>query len=191
MHDFINRRSTEACINRRLDEVGGLILAADRPDYVAPHWIGRPQEWGLVTSGWDAAAQGGRVALLTDKEQAEFGGLYTRLRELYVDQNEEQKAWAELRQLEDQPRVDPAMKAAVRSALQQARFVNWEVRVDLEMAEQSAERLRIVKPPDRLQGLALDLPAARYAARRRPWRRSGRSSATSWASPERQRAKAP
>ena len=39
------------------------------------------------------------------------------------------------------------MKAAVRSALQQARFVNWEVRVDLEMAEQSAERLHIVKPP--------------------------------------------
>src|SRR6185312_6762558 len=114
----------QACIDRRLDQVSSLLLAADKPGYVAPHWIGRPQMWGLVTSGWDAA-QGGRVALLTDQEQAQLGGLYVRLRELYVDQNEEQKAWAELRQLEDQPRVDPAMKAAVRSALQQARLVNW------------------------------------------------------------------
>ena len=64
LRNFINRRAIQACIDRRLDAVSGLLLAADKPGYVAPHWIGRPQEWGLVTSGWDAAAQGGRVALL-------------------------------------------------------------------------------------------------------------------------------
>jgi hypothetical protein len=152
LHDYVNRRATEACIGRRLDEVSRLLLAADRPGYVPPHWIGRPQEWSLVTSGWDAAAQGGRAALLGEKEQAELGTLYTQLRELYAVQHDEQRAWADLRQLEDQPHIDPAMKAALRSALQQARFTNWQARVDVETAEAAAERLHIVAPPSGYKG---------------------------------------
>jgi hypothetical protein len=152
LNDFVKRRATEACINRRLDEVTALLAAADKPGYAAPSWIGRPQLWGLVTSGWDAAASGGRVALLSAREQAELGGLYTRLHQFYAVEQAEQIAWADVRQLENLPRPDAATRASVRSALQQARYDNWQAVVNLEQTEQAAEKLRIVKPPARLAG---------------------------------------
>jgi hypothetical protein len=152
LQNFLNRRVNQPCIDRRLDEIAKLIATSDRPGYRPPSWIGRPQVEILNTSGWDAAAQAGRAALLGDKEQAELGRLYGQLRELYKLQREEQKAWAEMRQLEDQPRVDPQMRADVRSALQQARLLNWNIRVDLEQPEKRAEKLGIMEGNPRPKG---------------------------------------
>ena len=111
---FVNRRATQACINRRLDEVSTLLQASAKPGYKPPTWIGRPQRWGFSSAGWDAAAQGGRVALLSQKEQAAFGEIYARLHDFNALQLEEQRAWADIRQLEDQPQVDLQMRARVR-----------------------------------------------------------------------------
>ena len=161
LKDFLNRRVTQACIDRRLDEVTALLAASDQPGYKPPSWIGRPQTWGLNTAGWDAASQGGRVALLQETEQAQFGRLYSQLRALHELQRDEQKAWAEIRQLEDQPRVDPQMRATVRSALQQARLLNWNIRVDLEQSEARAEKLSIMEPNPHLKGSpAMCLPTS-------------------------------
>jgi hypothetical protein len=52
---------------------------------------------------------------------------------------------AEIRQLEDQPRVDPQMRAAIRSALQQARLLNWNIKVDMEQSQARAEKLGILE----------------------------------------------
>jgi hypothetical protein len=145
LRNILRRSATEACIDRRLDEVAGFLAASDRPGYRPPRWIGRPMVEILNSAGWDAASQSGRAALLDESEQAEFGRLYGQLRDLTQLERDEQKAWAEIRQLEDQPRVDPQMRAAVRSALQQARLLNWNIKVDMEQSQARAEKLGILE----------------------------------------------
>jgi len=152
LQNFVRRRATQACIDRRLDEVAGLIAASDQPGYAPPSWIGRPMAEILNTAGWDAASQSGRAALLREKDQTDFGHLYGQLRELSQLQRDEQKAWAEIRQLENQPRVDLQLRASVRSALQQARLLNWNIMVDLEQSEAAAEKLGIVDKNSRPKG---------------------------------------
>jgi len=72
--DLLNRRATQNCIDRRLDEVTRLLELSGQSRYKPPTWIGRPQYWTLNTSGWDAAAQGGRAALLDAPESKEAPG---------------------------------------------------------------------------------------------------------------------
>lgn len=144
LQNILRRSATEACIERRLDEVAGFLAASDQPGYRPPSWIGRPMVEILNTAGWDAASQSGRAALLRENAQAEFGRLYGQLRDLTQLERDEQKAWAEIRQLEDQPRVDPQMRAAVRSALQQARLLSWNIKVDMEQSQAQAEKLGIL-----------------------------------------------
>jgi hypothetical protein len=167
--DFLNRRATQLCIDRRLDKITSLLAASDQPGYLPPTWIGRPQFWTFNTAGWDAASQGGRAALLDNQEQTQFGRLYAQLREFYQLEQDEQKAWADIRQLENQPNVDPQMRAAVRSALQQARLLNWNLRVNLEQSEARAEQLGMMNGDPRLKGspamcLPTDTPRAKAIA---------------------------
>jgi hypothetical protein len=123
----------------------------------------------LISAGWDAASQSGRAALLSETEQIEFGRLYVQLRELTLLERDEQKAWADIRQLEDQSRVDPQMRATVRSALQQARLLNWHVNVSLEQSESRAEQLGIMEQGSHPPGspamcLPTDTPRAEAVA---------------------------
>jgi hypothetical protein len=168
--DFVNRRLLEPCIDRRLDEVSNLLSASQKPDYRAPSWIGRPQYWGFDTSGWDAATAGGRVALLDPGEQSTLGGIYAQLRNVILLEGDEQKAWAEIRQLENLPVVDTQTRASVRSALAQARLVNWNIRVDLEMPLAQAEKMGIVRnlaPRRASPSICLPLTTPRAEAIRR------------------------
>ena len=163
--DFVNRRLLEPCIDRRLDEVSSLLSASQKPGYRAPSWIGRPQYWGFDASAWDAASAGGRVALLDPEEQSALGGIYAQLRDVILLERDEQKAWAEIRQLENLAAVDPQTRASVRSALAQARLANWNIRVDLEMPIAQAEKMGIVRnlAPKRASPsicLPLDTPRA-------------------------------
>ena len=168
--DFVNRRLLEPCIERRLDEVSNLLSASQEPDYRAPSWIGRPQYWGFDTSGWDAAVAGGRVALLDPDEQSALGGVYVQLRNVILLEAEEQKAWADIRQLENLRVVDPQTRASVRSALSQARLINWNIRVDLEMPIAQAEKMGIVRnlaPRRASPSICLPLTTPRAEAIRR------------------------
>jgi hypothetical protein len=144
LQNMLRRRPTQACIERRLEEVAKLLAASNQPGYKPPSWIGRPMVEVLISAGWDAASQSGRTALLSEMEQIEFGRLYSHLRELTLLERDEQKAWAEIRQLEDQAHVDPQMRTAVRSALQQARLLNWNVMVNMEQSEARAVKLHII-----------------------------------------------
>ena len=167
---FINRRAIQPCIERRLDEVERLLEASDQPGYRPPAWIGRPQRWGFSSAGWDAAAQSGRVALLGQADQTEFGALYTRLHDLNELQLEEQRAWALMRQLENQARLEPQTRAGVRAAVQEARLTNWNIRVDLEQSFADGKTLGLVTEPTRLTAspsicLPTNTPRAQAVAR--------------------------
>jgi len=168
--DFVNRRLLEACIDRRLDEVAALLSASERPGYRAPSWIGRPQYWGFDTASWDAATAGGRVALLSLDQQTDFGTIYNQLRDVILLERDEQKAWAEIRQLENLSEVDPQTRSSVRSALAQARLANWNIRVDLEMPIAKAEEMGIVHnlaPKRASPSICLPLTTSRADAIRR------------------------
>lgn len=165
LQTFLNRRATQTCIDRRLEDITKLIADSDQPGYKPPSWIGRPMIEILNAAGWEAASQSGRAALLNETEQTEFGHLYSQLHELNLLERDEQKAWADIRQLENQPRVDPQMRAAVRSALQQARLLSWNIKVDLEQSQADAEKLGIIDKNFRPKGapsvcLPTDTPRA-------------------------------
>ena len=144
MENFVNRRLLEPCIDRRFQEITALLSAAAKPGYRPPSWIGRPQFWVFDTAAWDAATAGGRVALLSVDEQTALGGIYDQLREVTSLEREEQKTWAEIRQLEDLAEVDPQTRASVQSALAHAKLINWNIRVNLEQPIARAERLGII-----------------------------------------------
>ena len=145
LSEFINRRLLEPCIERRFNEVSALLTSSQKPGYRPPTWIGRPQYWPFDSSAWDAAGAGGRVALLSEQEQALLGGIYSQLHEVLLLERDEQKSWAEIRQLEDLPILDPQTRSNVRAALSQARLTNWHIRVDLERPIASAEKLGIAR----------------------------------------------
>ena len=69
------------------------------------------------------------------------GGLYERLREVAQFQRDEQQAWADIRQLENLDIVEPQTRSSVRSALAQARLIDWNIRVDLEVTIARARKL--------------------------------------------------
>jgi hypothetical protein len=144
LQNFVNRRLLEPCIERRFEEVAALLAVSAKGGFHAPSWIGRPQFWGFDSPAWDAATAGGRVALLSLNQQTTLGGLYSQLQDLTVLEREEQKAWADIRQLELLSDVDPQTRASVRSALAQARLLDWNIRVDSEQSIARAERIGIV-----------------------------------------------
>ena len=144
LKQFVNRRLLEPCIDRRLGEVSAILSASAKPAYRAPSWIGRPESWGFNSVAWDAASAGGRVALMNRREQTRFSSLYIQLRELASLERDEQKEWAEIRQLEDLPEIDAQTRDTVRSALAQARLLNWNINVDLEQTISRATSFGIV-----------------------------------------------
>lgn len=81
------------------------------------------------------------MALLSLHEQTAFGGIYSQLREITLLERDEQKAWAEVRQLESLSDVDPQTRVSVRSALVQAKLLNWNIRVDLEQPIARAKKI--------------------------------------------------
>ena len=170
LQNFVNRRLLEPCIDRRLDEVTQLLSASEKPGYRPPTWIGRPQMWDFAEPAWDAAAAGGRVSLLSLQEQTALGSVYSQLRQLNVLENEEQKSWATIRQLENLADVDAQTRASVRSAVAEARLTNWNIRVDLEQPIERAEQMGIarhLKPRGASPSICLPLDTPRPEAIRR------------------------
>lgn len=136
----MTRLGAQDCVLRRLDEVSVVISRAGQADFVTPHWIGRPPFDAFDASGWNAAEQAGRTALIGEDERTRFGSAYGSLHRLNEIEQDEQRAWAELRQLEEAARLDPVTLGSLRSALQQARLLAWNARVTIIQGLQAAEK---------------------------------------------------
>ncbi|HEV2533558.1 hypothetical protein, partial [Phenylobacterium sp.] len=117
---FDKRKSVQACITARLDEIQALLRSAGTPGYRPPSWIGRPQLWNTLTDRWEAAAQAGRASLFDPDEQARYSQVYTSLKNAAAAEGREQQAWAQLRALQDEPSPSPTLVATLKLALQQA-----------------------------------------------------------------------
>jgi hypothetical protein len=125
---LLSRNATQSCIDRRIDEIGRLLDAADAANDVAPSWLGRPQIWEMLHARWQVVSQAGRAPLLAPQEQADFGFVYALFADVAADEDREQIAWARMRSMEGLPHPSDAMKAELRLALQDARLANWDIK---------------------------------------------------------------
>ena len=153
------RDRIEACVKRRLNEVGAAIDASQQPTYARPSWIGRPQFWPIFQAKWHAATDAGRATLLSGEEQSKYGQLYYTLELLQGAENQEQIAWAHLRALEEAPRVAPEMSAQLRLALSEARLADWQVGLYLIRSRDLARPLGLPKAsPQHVGSMSVCLP---------------------------------
>lgn len=117
------RLRTDDCVKNRLDEIRDLLdaRAAGRMPAM-PIWIGRPQTFVLLTARLDAAVSGGRVSLLPQNEQADFGHEYRSFQTFTELIERERPAWAKLQILEEAPPFSQPLDAELRLARQEAKY---------------------------------------------------------------------
>lgn len=162
------RLSAHDCTLRRIDEIDAL-LAKPAADFVAPQWIGRPPYGDFVGAGWDAAQQAGQTALLTQDERSRFGEAYSALIRLDAMQEDEQKLWASLRQLEGAAELDAGLRMKMRESLQQARLIAWQAKTRIVQGMAVARKAGVTpKPANNITAslcLPMDMPRAEAVAR--------------------------
>lgn len=117
------RLSRQACIERRLREVAGL-LAGWTSGTAPPEGLslGDPGDAPLIDQRWQANLNSGRFSRQAAADQARQADFYTRLRILNDVLQREHYAWSQLRTLELGPRLLSAdMRPRLTEALQSAR----------------------------------------------------------------------
>ena len=127
MARLASRSAIRSCVDRRLAEIQALLDEADVTGVIkTPQWIGRPQLWTMLTARWDASAQAGRAALLPANELAEFGLMYSWMRNINAEMVIEQGDWAELRTLEHLQRITPEGLFNLKKTVEDARYRRWQ-----------------------------------------------------------------
>jgi hypothetical protein len=156
------RMATQACVERRLDEIGALLVkAGEGPLAPRPSWIGQPSSWLIAAQRWQAATGSGRVSLFDGAEQGRLAGVYSPLSRFAEAQESEQAAWAQLRGLETwNGPLGAAGRIHFLSALQQARYELWNTRVAMEMAFRRARALGITHDMPNATEQGYELPHA-------------------------------
>jgi hypothetical protein len=117
------RLSQQACIEKRLDEIG-VMLANWRGDDAFPAGIhvGFPGSVGLVHERWDANLASGRFNEEAPRDQSQQAGIYSLIKLLDGLEFREIDEWTQLRTLEMGSRaLSPAAKPMIASALMKAR----------------------------------------------------------------------
>ena len=123
---MLRRREEQACLDRRLDELGAVLTAAreGRP-YLAPQWVGRPLSVPVSSRRWAAATQAGRTTMFGSAEQGTYATLYFSLENFTARQEQEQQIWGTLRTLEGAKSLSPQMIWGLSEALSRARLESY------------------------------------------------------------------
>ena len=156
------RMATQACVERRLDEIGALLVkAGEGPLAPRPNWVGQPSSWLIASQRWQAATGSGRVSLFDGAEQGRLAGVYSPLSRFADAQESEQAAWAQLRGLETWTGpLGSAGRIHFLTALQQARYELWNTRVAMEIAFRQARALGITTETPKTTEVGYELPHA-------------------------------
>jgi hypothetical protein len=127
--DVQRRTDHQACIDRRLAEVGAILdRAQEGANPPSPLWVGRPPVWPGSTAQWETAVGSGRASLIPADELAQYAGVYDSLDLIDGEQEREQRAWARLRALEGQRKAPPEAVQALRVSLTEARDADFRIR---------------------------------------------------------------
>jgi hypothetical protein len=118
------RLSHQACIEKRLDDVAGLLAGwVDGKEFPAGLHIGFPGGIVTIDQRWQANLNSGRFSREPEAAQTRQAFLYTMLRILNTEVLEEQAAWSQLRALQLGSHVlGPAYRPMVMQAMMSARL---------------------------------------------------------------------
>jgi hypothetical protein len=162
------RAATEPCVGKRLDEILSLIKESESGHAMnAPLWIGHPAFYGMDDGEYRAEAQAGHLSLVASDEQAGYATIYDVFARYVEAEQTEQQAWANLRTLEQMPRISDAADWQLLSALQQARTARWTLEATAHAAGQTASRLGIApekRSRFKLQSVCVPLHTPRATA---------------------------
>jgi len=125
------RKAAQPCIDRRLEELRGLVDEWGRTGtYKTPRWVSQATWLGMGTQRFDAAESAGRLALLPPEEQYRLGFVHSGLEAFRNTQEREGEAWATLRMLQaGADTLSSTDRTAIRVALQQASTFNYYIKI--------------------------------------------------------------
>lgn len=150
------RQSVEPCIDRRLSELRATVTQwATTGSFQTPKWVSQSPPIEIELSRYDAALSAGRLALLSGEEQYRMGAVAARIRRFNDWQFEERLPWGRLRALQFGAAALSAQdQATIRSALQDAATLDYEVRVNTSEALPMARRYGFAPDPKGFREMA-------------------------------------
>ena len=150
------RGSAEPCILQRLDELRAIVTDWQRTgSFTAPSWVSQTPVIEVELSRYDAALSAGRLALLSGDEQYRMGAIATRIRRFNELQFAERLPWARLRMLQfGAAALSPEDRATVRTALQDASAIDYELRLAAAQTLPMANRYGFRPDPKGFRELA-------------------------------------
>jgi hypothetical protein len=136
------RQSIEPCIDRRLSELRAIVTQWEKTgSFETPNWVAQATPVEIELSRYDAALSAGRLALLPGEEQYRMGAVAVRIRRFNEWQFADRVPWGRLRALQSGAAALSAEdRATIRSALQDAATLDYELRVNTAEALPMARR---------------------------------------------------
>ena len=125
------RRSAEPCIDRRLTELRAIVADWEQKgSFETPKWVAQAPVIEIELGRYEAAQSAGRLALLSGDEQYRMGALVNRIRRFEEWQFAERVPWGRLRALQfGAAALSAEDRATIRTALQDASTLNYEVKI--------------------------------------------------------------
>lgn len=156
------RLMTQACVGKRLDEIGSLLAkAGEGPMASPPKWVGQPSTWFMASQRWEVATGSGHASLFDADEQDRLANVYVITTHFADAEHSEQAAWAQLRGLETWTGpLGNAGRVQFMSALQSARYALWDIRASIGLAFDRAKALGIANSDARTMGGGHTIPHA-------------------------------
>jgi len=155
-----DRLRSQACIDRRIGELQAILSrSGDGPLATQPTWLARPPVTPFFFGRWEAATASGRNSLFSADEQGKFSMLYRIFTQYDTDQAREQAVWSQLRALEWwQGPLGPQARLNFAQALEQARYLSWDLRYAGSYAVRFAGQMGLSDEPLAPEVYAICLP---------------------------------
>ena len=136
------RQSIEPCIDRRLSELRAIVTQWEKTgSFETPNWVAQSTPVEIELSRYDAALSAGRLALLSGEEQYRMGAVAARIRRYNEWQFADRVPWGRLRALQfGAAALSAEDRATIRSALQDASTLDYELKVNTAEALPMARR---------------------------------------------------
>ena len=150
------RQSIEPCIGRRLTELRAIMTDWQTTgSFETPKWVAQSTPVEIELSRYDAALSAGRLALLSGEEQYRMGAVVARIRRYNEWQFADRLAWGRLRALQfGAAALSAEDRATIRSALQDAATLDYELKVNTAEALPMARRYGFAPDPKGLREMA-------------------------------------
>ena len=139
---LVLRDHSESCVEKRLAELRQILEQWERTEsFKTPQWVAQTPVIEVELSRYDAAVSAGRMALLSGEDQYRIGTVVDRIRRFNDWQFQERRPWGQLRLLQAGPSALSADdRAMLRTALQDASAMNYEIRVNSRQALELSRR---------------------------------------------------